>query len=92
MHKVNTGWLYGNVKPYFEQKGHKLLRDDLLFIEKCLSNIPQERHRRVMRDYLSIWDATVLVTEKSSKNGLNARYEENTYLRNLADEKGDPPT
>lgn len=84
MHSVNHGWLYGSVKPYFEHKGYKLLRDDMLFIEKCLSNIPAERHRIVMRDYLAIWNTTVADKENYAKTGLNPRYEANMYLRNTA--------
>ena len=89
MHKVNHSWLYGTVKPYFDQKGIKLLRDDMLFIEKCLSNIPQERHRFVMRDYLAIWNTTIADKENSSCMALNPRYEANTYLRNIAELKND---
>ena len=84
MHRVNHGWLYGNVKPYFESKGIKLLRDDMLFIERCLGMIPPERHRYVMRDYLSIWSATVQEKDIVPKTPLNARYEANTYLRNAS--------
>lgn len=84
MYKVNHGWLYGNVKPYFHKNGINLLRDDMLFIEKCLGNIPTDRHRIVMRDYLSIWNTTIADKENSVKTGLNPRYEANMYLRNTA--------
>ncbi len=84
MHKVNHGWLYGNVKPYFDQKGIRLLKDDMLFIEKCLSNIPADRHRFVMRDYLAIWNTTVAEKENGVKTGLNPRYEANVFLSNTA--------
>ncbi len=91
MHRVNHGWLYGNVKPYFDQKGIKLLRDDMLFIERCLGNIPTERHRLVMRDYLAIWNTTVADKENDSKTGLNPRYEANVYLRNVSGEREESP-
>jgi hypothetical protein len=84
MSKVNHGWLYGNVKPYFEQRGFKLLKDDMLFIERCLTQIPQERHRRVMRDYLVIWDATIRDKDNGVSIALNPRFEANVYLRNTA--------
>lgn len=84
MHRVNHDWLYGTVKPYFDQKGIKLLRDDMLFIEKCLSNIPTDRHRFVMRDYLAIWNTTVADKETGAENALNPRYEANVYLRSTA--------
>jgi hypothetical protein len=84
MHKVSHAWLYGSVKPYFEKQGIKLLRDDMLFIEKCLSNIPQNRHRIVMRDYLAIWNTNIADKESDVKTGLNPRYEANMYLRNTA--------
>ena len=89
MHRVNHGWLYGNVKPYFDQKGINLLRDDMLFIEKCLSFIPSDRHRLVMRDYLAIWNTTIEEKENGLKSALNPRYEANVYLRNTAGLKKD---
>ena len=84
MHKVNHGWLYGNVRPYFDKKGFKLLKDDMLFIEKCLSNIPTDRHRLVMRDYLAIWNTTIAEKENGAKTALNPRYEANVFLRQAA--------
>lgn len=82
---MNHGWLYGNVKPYFEKSGIHLLRDDMLFIERCLNNIPTERHRLVMRDYLAIWNTTIAGKENDASSVLNPRYEANTYLRNVSD-------
>lgn len=84
MHRVNHEWLHGTVKPYFEKAGIKLLKDDMLFIEGCLGKIPPERHRIVMRDYLTIWNATVEEKENMPKTGLNPRYEANVYLRNVS--------
>lgn len=84
MHRVNHSWLYGSVKPYFDRKGFNLLKDDMQFIERCLNNIPPERHRLVMRDYLAIWNTTVAEKENAPKTSLNPRYEANVYLRNTA--------
>lgn len=84
MHKINHGWLYGNVKPYFAQRGIVLLRDDMLFIERCLNNIPQERHKSVMRDYYAIWNTHVADENKIDSTHVNPRYEANVYLRNIA--------
>lgn len=81
MYKVNHGWLYGAVKPHFESKGYKLLRDDMMFIEKCLSNIPTDKHRQVMRDYFVLWDTTIARSQNADCTPLNARYEANVYLR-----------
>jgi hypothetical protein len=82
MNQVNQSWLYGTVKPYFETQGIKLLRDDMAFIEKCLSRIPQERHRLIMRNYLAVWNTSVAEKENASSERVNARFEANTYLRN----------
>lgn len=84
MNNVNQGWLYGSVKTYFLKKGINLLRDDMLFIEKCLSNIPSDRHKLVMRDYLAIWSTTVKQKELSDSTKLNPRYEANVFLRSAA--------
>jgi hypothetical protein len=48
-------WLYSDFKMYCEQKKIKILRDDMRFIEKCLLKIPNNEHRRIMRDYVRIW-------------------------------------
>jgi len=91
MHKVNHVWLYGTVRPYFDKQGFKLLKDDMLFIERCLNHIPPERHRHVMRDYLAIWNTTIGDKKNDAAIGLNPRFEANTYLRNASGEKGDSP-
>lgn len=84
MHKVNMGWIHGVVKPYFASKGIVLLRDDILFIEKCLNRIPSDRHKSVMRGFYSVWYAKVLESKESGLEVINARFEANVYLRNLA--------
>jgi len=92
MHKVNHPWLYGTIKPYFDKQGFKLLKDDMQFIERCLGNIPPERHRLVMRDYLAIWSTTIAGKDSSSKTWLNSRYEANVYLRNVSGDRGENPS
>lgn len=89
MHRVNHSWLYGTVKTYFDKQGFNLLRDDMQFIERCLGNIPTERHRHVMRDYLAIWSATVADKDSGLKTALNPRYEANVYLGNTAGLRND---
>lgn len=86
MYQVNHRWLYGAVKPHFERQGINLLRDDMLFIEKCLGNIPTDRQRLVMRDYLSIWSATITENKSVEPVKINARYEANCYLRSAESE------
>lgn len=84
MYQVNHGWLYGNVKPYFESQGIKLLRDDMLFIENCLGNVPPEFHRKLMKDYFVLWNTKISLKENGTLNGVNPRYEANVYLRNVS--------
>lgn len=81
MYKINQSWLYGNVKPYFAKQGIILLKDDMLFIEKCLGNVPPEFHRKLIRDYFNVWNAKV---SRKELNVLNPRYEANVYLRNVS--------
>lgn len=83
MYRVDMSWLYGNVRPYFEQRGINLLKDDMLFIVNCLSNIPPDRHRFVMRDYLNIWNTKIAEKAKIDSKAINERYEANTYLRTV---------
>lgn len=83
-YRVSYSWLHGVVKPYFFQQGINLLRDDMIFIEKCLGNIPPERHRLVMRDYLSIWNTKVAENKSAESTSINPRYEANVFLRNVS--------
>lgn len=74
------GWLYGSVRPYFLKQGINLLRDDMLFIENCLSKIHPDSHRMIMREYFRIWnDLQKVGTEKLN----TARFEANSYLREV---------
>ena len=84
MYGVNHSWLYGNVKPYFEKQGIKLLKDDMLFIERCLGNVPQEFHKKLIRDYFTIWNTKVAQSNNPLNKGINPRYEANVYLRNVS--------
>jgi hypothetical protein len=84
MHKVNYGWLHGNVKPYFDKNGIKLSRDDMFFIEKCLNLIPADRHRTVIKQYYDICNTKITLEDCVEKKGGNARFEANVYLRNAA--------
>ena len=84
-YKINHGWLHGLVKPHFDSKGYKLLKDDMQFIEKCLSKIPTEAHRDVMVNYFSIWDAKVPEENSAESRPVNPRYEANTYLRSCCE-------
>lgn len=84
MYQVNHSWLYGNVRPYFEKNGIKLLKDDMLFIERCLCNVPPDFHRKLMKDYFVLWNTKVALKEKDLLNALNPRYEANVYLRSVS--------
>ncbi len=85
MHKVSHTWLYGSVRPYFEKKGIKLLKDDMVFIEKWLANIPPYAQRFVMRDYLMMWLSVEQEKEKSSPIAVNGRFKANNYLMDEAE-------
>ena len=84
MYQVNHSWLYGSVKPHFERQGINLLRDDMLFIEKCLGTVPPEFHRKLMKDYFVLWNTKIALKENGSLNSINPRYEANVYLRNVS--------
>jgi hypothetical protein len=83
MYKVNPLWLHGALVPYFETQGIKLLKDDLKFIEKCLQKIPENFHRKVMRDYLRHWNGDVAIERKNSIQDNLGRFRANSYLRDF---------
>lgn len=84
MNKVNQAWLYGAVKPYFEKNGIKLLKDDLLHIERCLSHIPPDRHKFVMRDYFNTWNTKTMENHGVESRVLSPRYKANIFLLNAS--------
>jgi hypothetical protein len=96
MYSVNRSWLYGAVKPYFERKGIKLLKDDMLFIENCLSKVPNERHKKLISDYFQIWNASIAPKDCVEPVMVSSRFEANSFLRNVSGEafvetEGKPP-
>jgi hypothetical protein len=91
MYRVNHSWLYGAVKPYFEIQGIKLIKDDMRFIEECLGNVPPEFHRKLMRDYFTIWNTKVALKESGALNAINPRAEANIYLRGVSGSKDNAP-
>lgn len=66
-------WLYTTFKAYCDRAGIKLLRDDLMFIERVLGGIPISRQRKVMYEYTKIW--------LSAETEGDGRRSANTFLR-----------
>lgn len=48
-------WLYDSFKPYCDRLGIKLLSDDLRYITKVLSVIPEDRRKAIMKEYAHVW-------------------------------------
>ena len=74
-------WLYTILKPYCERKGIRLLHDDFKFIERCLSQIHQNLHRSVMRDYVRLYLSWLAEGEKTPQTQNLARRQANNWLR-----------
>lgn len=70
-------WLQSEVKPYCERVGIHLMRDDIRFIEKRLSEISRDEHRRIMRQYVRIWKQAI----DEGKGQNKGRCLANEYIR-----------
>ena len=76
-------WLTERFKPFAATKGAYVLKDDILFIEKYLSKMPENRHRRVMKAYLQEW-LDGMASEPISVHTQNlGRTKANLFLRDL---------
>lgn len=76
-------WLTETFKPYAATKGVRLLKDDILFIEKHIANMPQSCHKRVLRAYLQAWlNGEGEATNVANKENLG-RKSANLFLRDL---------
>lgn len=69
--------------PYCENRGIKLLPDDIKFIEKQLRRYPSERHRRILSDYLREFELGSTVEGTETLKGNRGRFRANTWLRTL---------
>lgn len=67
-----SSWIYTTFKPYCERMKIKLLKDDLLFIQRVLPNIPFDRQKHVMRDYTKLW--------LNAENEAKGRFKANQFL------------
>jgi hypothetical protein len=70
-------WLHHDFRNYCELKGLQILRDDMRFIERRLTEIHPDSHRRVMREYVRIW---IQALSEGQGQG-QGRVKANQYLR-----------
>ena len=59
----------------------QLLHEDITFIKKCLTRIPRERHRDVLRAYLSKWYECISNHENVVSTQNEGRRIANAYIR-----------
>lgn len=74
-------FLYAILRPYCERKGMRLLNDDFKFIERCLSYIPENAHRAIMRDYVKLYLSELQKGANAPSAQNLARRKANTWLR-----------
>ena len=68
-----------------EQKEMKLLKDDVVFIKKCLCQIPYKLHRDVLRRYINQWLNGMEKNLSSSLAPNFWRFGANSWLRYYKD-------
>ncbi len=80
-------WLYKDFEPYCQRIGLKLLKDDMKFIEKILSHMPYNEHKRLLTQYTVIWRDSMAEC-KNSRSAMNlGRRTANNYLRDYVNAK-----
>ncbi len=80
-------WLISSFKPFCESNGVHLMREDLKFIEKMLYKIPEERRKRVMKDYYNEWMSGIGSCEIASQKQNLGRRRANNYLRDVCEDR-----
>jgi len=69
---------------YAEQRGMKLMREDIRFIQRLIFGMEKDHRREVLTEYANIWVTTRDATERSVAAQNAARFASNTYLRGIA--------
>lgn len=69
---------------YAEQRGLKLMREDIKFIKNLILDMPREQRREVLIEYANIWAEVRDKTERSVAATNAGRYAANTWLRGIA--------
>lgn len=70
-----------SLKDYAKIRGVQLLREDLFFIKKSLSNIPQNRHKSILSAYVELWVSIMDNCENVTQAQNLARRAANNWLR-----------
>ena len=73
-------WFYREFRDHVAKKGYKLLRDDYMFIESTITNMPENRQHSIMRRYCEEWDAGLRVQDKTPPNQNLGRLRANRFL------------
>lgn len=72
-------WLHSDWKPWALKQGIALMGEDIRHIERCLSRIPVEKHRKAVKRYVDVW----LATSGDPINQNKGRFAANQYILNL---------
>lgn len=80
-------WLYKDFKPYCQRIGLKLLKDDMKFLEKILSHVPYNEHKRLLTQYSVIWCDAMAECKKPLSAMNLGRKAANIYLREYVNDK-----
>jgi hypothetical protein len=75
------GWYYFQFKPYCLEKDYQLLRDDFLYCERLLRNLPEHLQRSMLRGYCAKWDEGMEQEQNEQRKQNAGRFLANTFLR-----------
>lgn len=73
-------WLRTNYKAWAEKQGIELMKEDLLFIEKILRKLPENIHKRLMRDYSQKWLEGIGEAKNAHQEQNLGRFRANSWL------------
>lgn len=69
---------------YAEQRGMKLMREDVRFIQRLIFGMEKDHRRAVLTEYANIWISTRDATERSVAAQNSGRFAANVWLRETA--------
>lgn len=75
-----NSWLYSSFKSYAARENIQLMHDDMRFIETCLAKIPDHAHRKLMHEYIKIWQECMIDVTDNLKAQNTGRFNANQFL------------
>ncbi len=68
---------------FAKMQGIELLKDDIVFLKKCISLMPYNERRRHLTRYSEIWLSSMLGCEIAQRRQNEGRFKANSWIRGV---------